>query len=337
MSEIVRFQGIARPVIKSPARKAAVSALLYVFFCVVYIVVSGLIAASAAASTEELRWIETAKGTLFILVTGALFYAVTLVRWRRIRASEEMILAQEQALRQSERRAVAAMCAASMAHDLNNLLMSLAGLVEGLRGLEKGDDLLRDLRERVEGGIESLARMSRRIATTARQVLPVQRARADLKAAIAQVAALVRKHPDVALCSIHLPEGPELAATMSRDLFEEALMNLVINAAQAGGRGSRIEVRCRQEGGHTVVEVHDQGPGVPAEAASRIFDPCFTTKPAGSGLGLVAVKTFAVAHDGAVSVGRSPLGGAVFALRFPLAACAESGQTEACGRLRAES
>ncbi len=333
----LRFDATARPAVERPACKAAVSALLYVFFCVVYIVVSGRIAAAAASSTEELRWIETAKGTLFILVTGALFYAVMFVHWRRIRSSEETIIAQEGALLQSERKAVAAMCAASMAHDLNNLLMSLAGLVEGLKGLEKGDDFLRDLRARVEGGIESLARMSRRISMTAQQVLPAQRARADLPAAIAQVAALVRKHPDVALCSIHLPEGPELAATVSRDLLEEALMNLVINAAQAGGRGSTIEVRCCREGGDAVVEVHDQGPGVPEESAGRIFDPCFTTKPAGSGLGLVAVKTFAAAHDGAVSFGRSPLGGAVFTLRFPLAASAESGQGEARGRLKAES
>ncbi|MBI4878075.1 MAG: HAMP domain-containing histidine kinase [Planctomycetes bacterium] len=331
MSEIARFKGIARPVVESPARKAAVSALLYVFFCVAYIVVSGWIAAAAAASTEELRGIETVKGTLFVVVTGALFYAVMFVHWRRIRAGEDTIIAQEEALLQSERKAVAAMCAASMAHDLNNLLMSLAGLVEGLRGLEKGDDLLRDMRARVESGIESLARMSRRIATTARQVLPAQRVRLDLVAVIAQATALVRKHPDVSLCPISLPEGPEVPASVSRDLFEEALMNLVINAAQAGGRGSRIEVRCRQEGGHAVVEVHDQGPGVLEEAASLIFDPCFTTKPSGSGLGLVAVKTFAASHDGAVSVGKSPLGGAAFSLRFPLVSSAGNGETAACG------
>ncbi len=68
-----------------------------------------------------------------------------------------------------------------------------------------------------------------------------------------------------------------------------------------------------------MLAVHDDGPGVPADQVDSIFDPCFTTKPDGTGIGLVAVRAFAASCGGAVSVGQSPLGGALFQIRIPTA------------------
>ncbi len=76
-------------------------------------------------------------------------------------------------------------------------------------------------------------------------------------------------------------------------------------------------VRARDCGDTISLEVHDDGPGVPADQIDAIFDPCFTTKPDGTGVGLLAIKAFAVSCRGEVAVGCSDLGGAVFSIRIP--------------------
>lgn len=105
---------------------------------------------------------------------------------------------------------------------------------------------------------------------------------------------------------------------LNRTLLEEAVLNLLINAAQAGGPAGQMEVRLITEPAVAMLEIHDSGPGVPDDIAKDIFEPCFTTKPDGSGIGLLAVKAFAASCRADVSVGRSLLGGALFQLRIPM-------------------
>jgi two-component system, NtrC family, sensor histidine kinase HydH len=101
----------------------------------------------------------------------------------------------------------------------------------------------------------------------------------------------------------------------------QALLNLVINGLQAVGERGRIIVRIQLSSPNTLsIEVQDNGPGVPIEAQSTIFEPYFTTKEEGSGLGLWIAQQIATAHGGEIRVWNSPEGGAVFALRLPMPA-----------------
>jgi signal transduction histidine kinase len=114
-----------------------------------------------------------------------------------------------------------------------------------------------------------------------------------------------------------LPPGVELTVELNgrtsrvradRRLLERAVVNLVENALQAVGDHGRITVtvRDRMEDGQVEVEVLDSGPGVPEEARSRIFEPFFSTKTSGSGLGLALVKKIAEDHGGGVRLASSP-------------------------------
>jgi signal transduction histidine kinase len=79
-----------------------------------------------------------------------------------------------------------------------------------------------------------------------------------------------------------------------------------------------VVVTSRRDGDGAVIEIHDDGPGVPESMRARIFDPYFTTKTDGTGLGLAIVKKIVVEHGGEIEVGASStLGGACFALRLP--------------------
>jgi signal transduction histidine kinase len=114
-------------------------------------------------------------------------------------------------------------------------------------------------------------------------------------------------------------EPPGLYVYADRDLLEPVLLNLLRNAWQSTSNLAqpRIELRGRlNQRGNTVIEVEDNGPGVPDEIATRIFVPFFTTREGGSGVGLALARQVMIAHGGFIRLGQADDGGAVFVLTF---------------------
>jgi C4-dicarboxylate-specific signal transduction histidine kinase len=98
----------------------------------------------------------------------------------------------------------------------------------------------------------------------------------------------------------------------------QALLNVVINAIQAVERKGRIEAAAVVAEGMVCVTVSDNGPGIPPERLASIFDPYFTTKTEGNGLGLWIAQQIVTAHGGALTAQNRPTGGAVLTMRLPL-------------------
>lgn len=98
----------------------------------------------------------------------------------------------------------------------------------------------------------------------------------------------------------------------------QALLNLVINALQAIDQQGRIDVRLSQAGDALVLQVQDTGPGLAPERLGTIFEPYYTTKPEGSGLGLWIVQQIITAHGGTIQAATAPAGGAIFTAHLPL-------------------
>lgn len=103
-------------------------------------------------------------------------------------------------------------------------------------------------------------------------------------------------------------------------LLEQVVVNLITNAIQAmehidGPR--RIEISSSVENGDLVLKVSDSGPGVPLTERERIFDPLYTTRKSGAGIGLSFCHRVILQHGGTLSVGTSPLGGAEFRIDLP--------------------
>jgi signal transduction histidine kinase len=103
---------------------------------------------------------------------------------------------------------------------------------------------------------------------------------------------------------------PEIMA--DGPLLHQSLLNLFINAMQAMPDGGRIGVSLRAEGGHARIEIEDAGQGIPADLLDKIWDPFFTTKDKGTGLGLGIVKNIVEAHGGSIRIAnREPRGARV--------------------------
>ncbi|HZL77835.1 MAG TPA: ATP-binding protein, partial [Candidatus Limnocylindrales bacterium] len=109
-------------------------------------------------------------------------------------------------------------------------------------------------------------------------------------------------------------------ARLDFTLMQQALANLLLNAAVHASAGMSILLQARHENDQLVLSVADNGPGLPQELLSRIFDKFFRAPNApagGSGLGLAIVKGFVEAHGGQISAANRPGGGAVFTIRVP--------------------
>ena len=106
---------------------------------------------------------------------------------------------------------------------------------------------------------------------------------------------------------------PSLVLTGNRESLKGALVNLASNALQACGASGRVEVSAERLGERVFLAVRDDGPGLSGEARARLFEPFFTTRAAGTGLGLAVVRSVAEAHGGQV-VWHSVPGATVFAI-----------------------
>jgi two-component system, NtrC family, sensor histidine kinase HydH len=110
------------------------------------------------------------------------------------------------------------------------------------------------------------------------------------------------------------------------DLFKQALLNLVLNAEHAMPSGGELMLTTRREGGWIVLDVIDTGVGMTEEVRARIFDAFFSTRPAGSGLGLPTARKIIEAHGGTLQVQSEPGKGSQFTVRLPASEPKSAGQ-----------
>jgi two-component system sensor histidine kinase HydH len=111
--------------------------------------------------------------------------------------------------------------------------------------------------------------------------------------------------------------GESASAWIDPDRFLQALLNVCLNALEAMEKGGDLELRLSHDGEHVFLDVEDTGPGIPPEILGRVFDPYFTTKSQGTGLGLLLVVKVVEAHDGAVQISSEPGRGTVVHFTLP--------------------
>jgi PAS domain S-box-containing protein len=236
--------------------------------------------------------------------------------------TEELRVAQEELLKK-ERLSVLGQLTATVAHELRNPLSSIRNTLFAMRGtaVAPGSALQRMI-ARIE---RAVARCDTIIADLLdyTRIHPLRSSRLKLDDWIAEV--LVEQKIGDGIVLERRLAAADAQVMLDSERFRRVIINLVENAAQAieqTGREGCITVATSADDDDALIEVADTGPGIPPEILAKVFEPLFSTKSLGTGLGLPTVKQIVEQHGGGVEIASVPSEGTTVRIRLPLAIAA---------------
>ena len=242
----------------------------------------------------------------------------------------ESVLQLEQELEIGRRLAAIGRLTAGVGHEVKNPINAMvvhlellrgkltSGGAEAFGGAQRHVDILAGEMKRLDRVVQTLADFSRPMELKLREQ--------DLRHVIGAVMDLTaaEMHENGVRVMVKAPQEP-LMVRVDAEQMRQALLNLLLNAMQAMPGGGMMRVTMHRDHQFAVVEVADEGEGIPAELLPRIFELYFTTKPKGSGIGLATTYRILQMHGGAMDVRSNidrmaPDHGTTFTLRLPIAA-----------------
>jgi signal transduction histidine kinase len=262
-----------------------------------------------------------------VVVFQAMLIAGLLYERRRRKVAEVEARRRMAELAHFNRYSMAGELTASIAHELNQPLGSIlvntetASLMLASPSLDAAElkEILCDIkRDNLRAG-----EVIRRLRSLLKRV-PFEVKEVDLNDAVADTMDLVSGLLHAREVSVVSALAPGILTVRGdRIQLQQVVLNLIVNASDAMAHleksQRKIVVRSAQNGDSAEIEIADSGPGILAEKIDDVFEPFYTTKPNGMGMGLSIARTIVEAHDGEISVRREAVHGACFRITLPLA------------------
>jgi signal transduction histidine kinase len=225
----------------------------------------------------------------------------------------------EAQVRRTERLAALGQLSAGLAHEIRNPLSTIKGSAEMLlKNVDADSAVSHELAGFISTEVDRTNALVTRFLDFARP-LSLHLEKTDITEVIDEAVAQVEKHTpplDVSIYKNYSPDIPPLL--LDRQLIERVLYNLLLNAAQASPPQGSVTVKTRQVGDTLELDVIDRGSGIAPKDRESIFNPFFTTKSSGVGLGLAIVSKIVDEHGGQITVESDPGAGSVFRVFLPM-------------------
>ncbi len=229
------------------------------------------------------------------------------------RMLEALERAEEERVRR-ERLAVLGEFSAGIAHEIRNPLSSMRMTLQLLGGNLRGKDaedlavVLEEVR-RLEASVEELLAYAGEPRLVKEPV--------DLGAVVLEAVRVLERQAVHLGVKVEVERDPGVGHALGDpERLRSCITNLVLNAVQCSARGATVRVRTGRGEGGPSVEVADEGPGIPPEVGERVFEPFFSGRPGGTGLGLAVTRRIVEAHGGSIGWS-SGAGGTVFRIEVP--------------------
>jgi signal transduction histidine kinase len=278
-------------------------------------------------------WFGLRGALMTSLSITILYLPYTIINWRDLSASDlhrlmELILyngvavilgvlkqrerKEQGRLREAESLAAMGKALSAVAHDMKAPLIAIGGFA---RLVQKHVESKNPYRDKLDIIIRETGRMENMMNEMLDFSRPLTLHPTDqnVHSLIEETVAVIEgfaKERNVAVRNDSPPHLPAISLDAIR--IKQLLINLVTNAVQASPEGGKVMVRCNIQRGEMVIDVVDQGPGIPVDKRDEIFRPFVSTKKEGTGLGLAIVKKIVDAHRGRIEVWDTPHGGTTF-------------------------
>lgn len=258
------------------------------------------------ATCQQDLWLRSLIG---VLATVSVFgFAMA---WRNLTRTSELevrlALASQQNLHLKEMN----LAAAGLAHETRNPLNIVRGLAQMI---SRREDVPNEIRQKTGEIIEETDRVTAQLNEFINYSRPreVRRSAVALGAVVAEVARALNYDLEEKGIQFQV-KGEPLTIEADEQMLRQVLFNLLLNAIQAVPRGGLIEIAAQKSNGaEAMLEVRDNGPGVPPERRAEIFKPYFTTQDKGTGLGLAVVHQIVLAHGWTIECRANEPRGAIF-------------------------
>jgi two-component system sensor histidine kinase HydH len=238
-------------------------------------------------------------------------------RDKKIRAREKEA---ELRLQQTERLSMMGQMAASIAHEIKNPLGSIKGAAQIVGDKSTSEKDRNEFAEIIRKESDRLDKVVRDFLAYSR---PAPSSITTLN--IDDVLSTAQKHlkyqAEKQGVTINYNPGDELTMRGDPEKLHQLFLNILLNAIQAMTGGGEIEIRSdkvmEKKGGLIRIEISDNGPGIPDDILQKIFDPFFSTKSQGTGLGLATARAIVTEHRGSIEARSRPGEGTTFIITFP--------------------
>ncbi len=260
---------------------------------------------------EDDRW-------LLSLLAGQAASAVENARlYQEVRQFAAELERSQAQLIQSEKLAAMGRLAASLAHEINNPLQAIHNCVRLALDFPLSDEEKAKYLRMADREIKRLVHIVQRMLEFYRPSRGEAEA-TDLNALVEQVLALTHKQIQQNKIALETDLAADLPlVSVVADQIMQVILNLVVNAIEAMETGGRLWVSTRRQGDDVLLSIRDTGPGLTPEQRTKLFEPFYTTKQTGTGLGLAVSYGIVEKHGGTIEVESEPGRGATFTIRLP--------------------
>jgi len=273
---------------------------------------------------------ELALRVIFLAVAGNLTNTLAEARRRQFAKTKAVAdqLAEanrnlqqaEEAVRRSDRLAALGQLAAGLAHELRNPLGTIRASAEMLnRSVAAENEVAREVAGFIAEEVDRTNSLVTRFLDFVRP-LELRPEPADLAQVLDRSVAMAERETAAREVTVYKNYSPDIPPfPLDAELMERVFYNLLANAAQATAPGGAVTVKTRLVDGNAEISVIDRGSGIDPKLIDTIFNPFFTTKPEGVGLGLAICSKIVDQHGGKIAVESEPGKGSVFRVYLPLA------------------
>ncbi|MEX0715106.1 MAG: ATP-binding protein [Planctomycetaceae bacterium] len=230
-------------------------------------------------------------------------------RTRELQESQALVV-------QQEKQAAFGLLAAGIAHEVGNPLAAISSLVQMLQRRHE-EDYTRERLQMVDDQLRRIQRTLRELVDFSRPAA-TERTRCDIHELIEaalSIAKYYKRKKGKTIVTNYADDLPRVRVV--RDQFVQVFLNLVLNALDATAEGGEIEIATAFEAGRIHVAIRDDGHGIAAADRERIFQPYFTTKPTGTGLGLFVCRRIVEQAGGGIELTETSPRGTTFEVEIP--------------------